>query len=203
MTLRYAILGLLTYAPMNGYYLKKIFDTSINHFWSANLSQIYRELGALEHKGFVRSKVLPQDDRPDKRIYCITDEGKKAFAGWLEEFPETSVTPKRDEFMVRIFFGSKLDKEKLIGQFQKFIDEREKGKLYIEALQNESKTYSGLKNADKKLSEFEKSLKERCDDFSFEKEMPYWSFTLKRAVYTSDASIKWAKECIRELEKQP
>ena len=50
MSLSHAILGLLTYRPLTGYGLKKIFDKSISHVWAASLSQIYRELSALKKK---------------------------------------------------------------------------------------------------------------------------------------------------------
>lgn len=64
MSLPHAILGLLTYQPMTGYDLKQVFDTSINHFWSAHQSQIYRELAALESKGQVTSQIEPQEGTP-------------------------------------------------------------------------------------------------------------------------------------------
>jgi DNA-binding PadR family transcriptional regulator len=61
---------------------------NINNFWAASLSQIYRELGALEKKGYLTSEIEKQDDRPDKRIYDITEEGKAAFREWITHFPE-------------------------------------------------------------------------------------------------------------------
>ena len=44
MSLKHALLGFLSYAPMTGYDLKRYFDQSIHHFWNANLSQIYPRL---------------------------------------------------------------------------------------------------------------------------------------------------------------
>jgi len=44
MSLEYAILGFLNYHPYTGYDLKKIFDNSVQHFWVADQSQIYRTL---------------------------------------------------------------------------------------------------------------------------------------------------------------
>jgi len=68
---------------MNGYLLKKIFDKSVNYFWAASLSQIYRELGTLVQKGYLTSSIEEQEDRLDKRIFSITGEGKQAFQAWL------------------------------------------------------------------------------------------------------------------------
>ena len=47
MSLEFAILGFLNYHPYSGYDLKKIFDTSVSHFWPADQSQIYRTLSRL------------------------------------------------------------------------------------------------------------------------------------------------------------
>ena len=60
MSLAYAILGLLTYESLTGYELKQRFDCSINYFWSAHLSQIYRELNVLEKKELVTVKIGPR-----------------------------------------------------------------------------------------------------------------------------------------------
>ncbi|MBA1336243.1 MAG: hypothetical protein HPY66_2677 [Firmicutes bacterium] len=189
MSLKYSILGLLTYAPMNGYYLKKIFDKSINHFWTANLSQIYRELDSLEKKGYVSSVIQPQDDRPDKRVYSITREGEKAFHKWLADFPETLSTQKRDEFMVRIFFGSRLEKAELKKQFKNFIKEREELNEYIAELKNKAREFIETDGNDERLKA------------QAEREQLFWHFTIKRAQMTNETLIRWAEDCLRELEE--
>src|SRR5262249_19647956 len=106
MSLQYALLGLLNHSDMTGYDLKKMFDVSIHNFWYASVSQIYRELNALEGKGFLSSIIQPQADRPDKRIYSITEEGKAAFLDWIKNVPREFSREKRDEFSLRIFFAS-------------------------------------------------------------------------------------------------
>jgi PadR family transcriptional regulator AphA len=187
MSLQFAILGLLTYTSMTGYNLKTLFDKSINHFWKASLSQIYRELAVLEKKGYVHSQILPQEDRPDKRVYSITEDGKKAFQKWLIDFPESLTAPKRDEFLLRIFFGSKLGKEQLKKQFIRYIEER---KAFMQSNDEMRKQFGRLvaQNIDQKTS------------FEIEKEACYWRFTVRRAQIINEASIRWAEECIKELE---
>jgi PadR family transcriptional regulator, regulatory protein AphA len=184
MSLSYAMLGLLTYGPMTGYNLKKIFDRSISHVWAASLSQIYRELSTLEKKGYVYSNIEKQEDRPDKRIYNITEEGRESFQNWLTDFPENTSSPKRDEFMLRIFFGSKLGKEQLINQFKRFIIEK---KEYLKLLRHIEKNFSIY-----------------CAEFpidSPEKEEIFWHFTITRGIMTLESVIRWAEECIGELEE--
>ncbi len=183
MSLQYGILGLLQYAPMTGYNLKKLFDESINNIWEASLSQIYRELGTLEKNGLVTSQIEQQDDRPDKKIYSISEEGKKAFNTWLVNFPDKFRSPKRDEFMLRMFFGAQLGKTEMKKQFQRFIEDRKKT---INAIDG------------KNILDFEKALQK--DQLSDE-EIQCIKFVVKRAQMTNKLLIEWAEECIEELEK--
>lgn len=182
MSLSYAMLGLLTYGPMTGYDLKKIFDKSISNIWTASLSQIYRELSVLEKKGYVSSNIHKQKDRPDKRIYNITEAGKDSFQSWLGDFPEKLSFPKRDEFMLRIFFGSKLGKNELIKQFERFISQKSTYLMVLNEIENDFSICS---------SEFAVE--------SEEKEELFWHFTIKRGQMTLETVIKWAEECITKL----
>ncbi len=183
MSLQYGILGLLSYQPMTGYHLKKMFDESINNFWAASLSQIYRELGTLEGKDYLTSVIEKQSDRPDKRIYSITDTGKEAFKAWITNFPDKLSKEKRDEFTLRIFFGSNLTKQELIVQFLRFLKEKQDLLEEIKCLQQIGEQYV----RDMKL---------------FNGEEIYWKFILRRAYLNLEVSIKWANECIDELEKE-
>ena len=49
--LKHGILGLLNYGDMTGYEIREIFNKSLNFFWQAQSSQIYRELRTLEKNG--------------------------------------------------------------------------------------------------------------------------------------------------------
>ena len=51
--LKHGILGLLNYKEMTGYEIMEIFRDSLNYFWDAKTSQIYRELQGLEQKEYV------------------------------------------------------------------------------------------------------------------------------------------------------
>ena len=185
MTLQYIILGILTYAPMTGYFLGKVFKKSLGNAWTASLSQIYRELGSLKKKGFVSSAIQAQADRPDKKIYTITEAGIAAFQAWLLDFPETLLAERRDEFMIRIFFGAKLGKEEMIKQFRRFIEQRE----------NFLKGLTG-KEA---IAEMGKILKADFPKLKAEDQRSMF-FMIKRARMSTVTLIQWAKECIEELE---
>jgi DNA-binding PadR family transcriptional regulator len=103
MPLSHAILGFLEYSPMTGYDLKKYFDQSIAHFWSATQSHIYKALGNLEKDGFVGSQVIPQEGRPNRKQYQITESGRTELRHWL-----TSPLPLgqvREGWLIQVFFS--------------------------------------------------------------------------------------------------
>ena len=88
MSLDYAILGFLNYQPCSGYDLKKLFDTSVRHFWQADQSQIYRTLARLLEQGLAEQEIIEQDDRPDRKVYHITGPGRQALRNWLVGPPD-------------------------------------------------------------------------------------------------------------------
>lgn len=183
MALRYALLGLLGYSPMSGYDLNKMFRDSIDHFWHASISQIYRELGALESKGYLASEIKHQYDKPDKRIYRVTPEGKEAFRRWIDDFPEHHAKSVRDEFSLRLFFGSSIDKPKLLREFERF---RHQKKSYLTEIE--------------RLSDMAKEYTEKLALFGSEE--LYWRFILKKARINLEASVRWADECMEELKTE-
>lgn len=182
MALQYALLGLLNYSDLTGYDIKKLFDDSIQNFWYASISQIYRELNTLEKKELLASVIQPQSDRPDRRVYSITPKGREAFGKWIREFPEQFTREKRDEFSLRLFFGASLTKEELIREFEQLAGEKRKQLEDIEAFKKLTRSYAG-------------KLK-LCGG-----EELYWSFILRRAEAILNATIDWTSECIGELKK--
>ncbi|MBZ9625573.1 PadR family transcriptional regulator [Clostridium sp. FP2] len=180
MSLQNAVLGLLIYQPMTGYDLKSLFDKSVSFIWSAHISQIYRELGSLEGKGFVTFYIEPQQGKPDKKKYIVTENGKEHFQDWMKKFPATLSTTFRDEFAVRIFFGSNLSNEELIFQLQRYIKEKKE----------EIDSYGTIKE----LSEI------YAKESNVTQEIMYWNMILKRGYMVNQVFIQWAEESILELK---
>jgi PadR family transcriptional regulator, regulatory protein AphA len=120
MSLKYAILGLLTIQPMTGYDLKhEAFDTSIAHFWQADQSQIYRTLDRMAQDGWVESEMEFQTDRPNKRLYRITEAGRAALIDWLSTPQPLPVY--REPFLVQMFFAGMLPRERVLEHIQQHI----------------------------------------------------------------------------------
>ena len=66
--LKHGILGLLNYGAMTGYDIMLTFKNSLRFFWSAQTSQIYRELQTLKNKGWVKDENISQNGKPDKKM---------------------------------------------------------------------------------------------------------------------------------------
>lgn len=83
MSLRYALLALLTSGPMTGYEISRRFQSSVGHVWHAPDSQIYPELRKMESEGLVEAEVV-DDPRGEKRFYRPTDAGVASFRAWMD-----------------------------------------------------------------------------------------------------------------------
>lgn len=96
MSLRHALLGLLTAQPMTGYDLAKVFDRSVEFVWHAPHSQIYPELRRMEADGLIAAESLFRGRRP-KRVYAITADGRRELEQWVAEpsVPERVRDPQR------------------------------------------------------------------------------------------------------------
>jgi len=194
MSLRHSILGLLQYAPLSGYAIKKTFDMSINHIWTAKLSQIYRELALLEKAGLVSPKTMRQKTRPDKKVYSLTPAGRQAFLEWLNEYPVAFGPPRRDEFLLRVFFAARMDEKLLKKELENFILAIERYRpLISEDRITELAGMLALANAEARAGR---------PAFGLERDARFWKFTVRRFEITAEATLRWAKECLNELEEQ-
>ncbi len=103
MALAQAILASLVDRPCSGYDLAKQFDGSVGFFWKASHQQIYRELSKLEEQAWITSETIPQESRPDKKLYSVTELGKQQLKAWIAQ--ESVPTPIKDDLLVKIFAG--------------------------------------------------------------------------------------------------
>lgn len=85
VALPHAILVSLSEQSGTGYELTRRFDRSIGYFWRATHQQIYRTLRAMESDGWVSSSVVPQQGKPDKRIYRVAEPGAAELRRWISE----------------------------------------------------------------------------------------------------------------------
>src|SRR5262245_64511373 len=98
MSVRHALLALLTDAPKYGLQLRQEFEERTGEVWPLNIGQVYTTLQRLERDGFVESDG-PTEDGPQK-AFRITSEGEDELAGWLRTPPDLS-SPPRDELVMK------------------------------------------------------------------------------------------------------
>ena len=101
-----SILGFLHDRPMSGWDLAELVEGTIGNFWHVTQSQIYRELRTLEQHGLVTG-----GDRGvrAKRLYTVTEEGKKVFAEWIAREPGDY--SGRVPLLLTVWFGDHVPEE--------------------------------------------------------------------------------------------
>lgn len=176
--LKHGILGLLNYGDMTGYEIMTAFRDSLQFFWSANTSQIYRELQTLKDKGFVQGQKVEQDSKPDKNIFSITDAGRAELKDWLRE---ENYGKRNIGLLMKVFFSGEITRGENIERFrhiQQFCKE------YMEGLGRGNQAAENYGNV---VDDREKTL--------------YWNMTLKFGKKYVQMVNEWCEECIEELEE--
>jgi len=117
MALAQAVLASLIHCPCSGYDLAKQFDGSVGFFWKASHQQIYRELAKLEADDWVSSETIPQEGRPDKKLYSVTLLGKKQLMEWIAQPSEPSAT--KEDILVKLFAGCYAPRKVILTELQR------------------------------------------------------------------------------------
>jgi PadR family transcriptional regulator, regulatory protein AphA len=177
LSLDFAILGFLNYHPYTGYDLKKIFDTSIRHFWAADQSQIYRTLSRLTEQGLAEMEKVPQEDRPDRKVYHITDAGRAALREWLIGPPP--LDPPRSAPLIQVFFSGQFSDEEILRKFEGYA-------AIMRAILNEYEQVTDY------IGPFQQEIPSPREHF-------FWLLTLENGVANMRANLHWAESVIERL----
>lgn len=103
MDVKTVCLGMLTDGPASGYDLKKEFESTFAHFFAAGYGSIYPALSSLAESGLVDCELVPQDGKPDRKVYQITNAGRDFL---LQALENTSPCHKvRSEFLATMCFA--------------------------------------------------------------------------------------------------
>jgi len=181
MSLPYGLLGLLKYNDRTGYELAKLFEASLNLFWHAPASQIYRELNRMEEKGWVTSRTVIQTGKPNKRVYTITEDGLGVFNDYMMN-PGPMHQTYHDPFLMHVFFGASAP-DTVLERFKKL---REGCILGLET----------------RVPEFQTRIESyKANSPNGEKESLFWQMTHMYGIYHAKMLLAWAEECIKILEE--
>jgi PadR family transcriptional regulator, regulatory protein AphA len=121
MSIEYAILGLLSWRPLSGYDLKKMFQDSVALYWSGNNNEIYRTLVNLHKQGQVSMEVLPQENLPARKIYTITEKGGAELKKWL--LKTTDLPQVKHTLLIQLAWADQLSAPELDGLLARYEDE--------------------------------------------------------------------------------
>jgi len=109
MDVQSVLLGFLIKSPMTGYDLRKAFSMSFSFFSELSYGSIYPSLRKMEAAGLISKQVEIQNGTPNRKIYTITEAGKRAFLEALRS-PFVPEQP-RNAFCTRLFFFGHLSPE--------------------------------------------------------------------------------------------
>ena len=104
---KHALLGLLAQGPQHGYDLKTAFEADLSPDSPLNFGQVYTTLERLERDGLVAHHVVAQEERPDKKVYRLTDAGRAELERWLAT-PSSSALDLRNETFLKLFLARRL-----------------------------------------------------------------------------------------------
>jgi DNA-binding PadR family transcriptional regulator len=172
MALSHTILANLANNAVSGYDLWKEFSASSCNYWKASQQQIYRELTKLEGQGAIAATTVSQAGRPAKKLYQITDQGKKILIAWMSEFSEP--TAIREDLLVKVLAAHLVPPEVIIKELKR------RHEIHLNQL-NHYKQIEQEKMAD--LAKL--SLEEKCK-----------YLTLRRGIRLETEWVEWCQEAI-------
>jgi DNA-binding PadR family transcriptional regulator len=105
MSVRHALLALLSEGPKYGFQLRQEFEASTGDVWPLNIGQVYTTLQRLERDGCVTSGESGEDER--QRNFRITDQGEGELTAWLRTPPDLT-SPPRDELVIKVLVAFRL-----------------------------------------------------------------------------------------------
>lgn len=105
MSVRHAMLALLSEGPRYGLRLREEFEARTGEVWPLNVGQVYTTLQRLERDGLVESDGNGEDG--PQKTFQITAAGQRELAGWLRTPPDLS-SPPRDELVMKVLIALRM-----------------------------------------------------------------------------------------------
>jgi DNA-binding PadR family transcriptional regulator len=106
MSVRHALLALLSEGPKYGLQLREEFEAGTGEVWPLNIGQVYTTLQRLERDRLIQSGDDAERDSPQKR-FRIAAEGERELAAWLRTPPDMS-SPPRDELVIKVLVAMRV-----------------------------------------------------------------------------------------------
>lgn len=173
---QYAILGMLTLEPMSGYDFRKAAEQCLGFFWQESYGQIYPTLKKMCESGFLSHSRETTKGKPDRLVYSITAKGREAFRKWLDR--EAGIEPKRNELLLKLFFGGKTDLDQQIRELE-----------------------SIRRSHEEQLAELKSIEDWHVRNYKHHALTPYWLVTIRFGIHRMAAMVEWCRESIAALRR--
>ncbi|MFF8960716.1 PadR family transcriptional regulator [Streptomyces sp. NPDC014894] len=172
--MRLHLLALLAGGPAHGYELRQDLEKLLGAAYpQPNIGQIYVTLGRLEQSGLIEGRHVSQADRPDKRIYEITDAGREAVDAWYET---PSEAPRvRDDFFMKLALAHRTGRPDQIALINK-----------------QRRHYLNLMRALSRIENAQTEPESRANRIA--------SLLIEGATLHLQADLDWLERCQEELE---
>jgi DNA-binding PadR family transcriptional regulator len=128
------ILAMLRQRPQHGYELKKCIDFALGGTVSLNNKVLYPALKQFEELEAVVRQVVPQEGKPNRHIYHLTERGIELLHAYLCDFPP-HYAANEAEFFTRVAFFDYLDLEERQAILQKRLAHLQGQLAYLHNLQ--------------------------------------------------------------------
>lgn len=170
MSLKHAVLALLEAEEGSGYDLLKRFQARLGYFWNASHQQIYQQLKKMHGEGLIDCDLESQTDRPNRKVYSVTEMGRRALREWLK----SAVKPNKinDALLVKLYAGKLIDPKILLQEI------REHRQIHQSMLD----TFLGIE------AEYHASPKKE------QKQLQLPFLTLRRGILGEQSWLAWADE---------
>ena len=80
------ILGVLTSGPLHGYAIARAIEERGGGLLKMGENQLYPALHKLEREGQVEAEWQPQENKPPRKVYSLTEAGTGALAKYKKEW---------------------------------------------------------------------------------------------------------------------
>ncbi len=175
MSIKYVILGYLSWRPMTGYDIKRLIADSETLPWSANNNQIYRALVDMHRKAWVSKTIEEQVGSPNRHVYAITDAGMDALKAWVLSEPELEFSKK--PILTQLMWDDCLSHDELDELLEAYLNVVGE-KLFFVRVQAEEKP----------------NMPERTP-----REQYLWHMIQRNAVMHYELELKWVRQMRQEL----
>jgi len=191
MSIEYAILGLLSWRPLAGYDIKKMFAGSAAFYWSGNNNQIYTALVKLHENGLVTREIEIQEDSPSRKIYSITAKGQTELKNWLRSEPEPPEL--KNTFLVQLAWADQLGSEELDMLLEKYEAEVQ---MQVSMLQTQ-KQQKNISPSGKVRDAYINASLARTP-----REVVLWTMIQENSISFYENELKWVRKLRKQLANQ-